>query len=113
MAPPTRRTGGRTTPKGTQPGRVHETHRLDSSDPTSMHGQTLAEPSSRYTPPVLRQQKVSPRWVPVLMFCLLGIGTVIILCYYLGFVPGGRNNWYLFIGLTSVLGGLFTATKYH
>lgn len=113
MAPPKRRTGGRTTPKGTQSGRVHETHRLDSSGPTSMHGQTLAEASSRYTPPVLREQKVSPRWVPILMFCLLGIGALIILCYYLGFVPGGRNNWYLFVGLAGVLGGLFTATKYH
>ena len=113
MAPPKRRTGGRTTPKGTQPGRVHETHRLDSTDPKSLHGQTLAEASSRYTPPVLREQKVSPQWVPVLMFSLLGLGALIILCYYLGFVPGGRNNWYLFGGLSGVLGGLFTATKYH
>jgi len=28
-------------------------------------------------------------------------------------VPGGRSNWYLFGGLSMVLGGLFTATKYH
>jgi hypothetical protein len=47
------------------------------------------------------------------MFVLLGLGAVIILFYYLGFVPGGRSNWYLFVGLTCVLGGLFTATKYH
>jgi hypothetical protein len=105
MAPSKRRTGGRTTPKGTKPGHLHETHRLDHSDPKSMHGNTVAEASSRYTPPVAREVKVSPRWVPVLMFTLLG--------YYLGFVPGGRNNWYLFAGLTGVLGGLFTATKYH
>ena len=113
MAPPKRRGGGRTTPKGTQPGHLHETHRLDSADPKSLHGQTVAEASSRYTPPIRREQKVSPQWVPVLMFLLLGIGALVILFYYLGFVPGGRNNLYLFLGLTSVLGGLFTATKYH
>ena len=112
MAPSKRRTGGRTTPKGTKPGHLHQTHRLDRSDPTSVHGNTIAEASSRYTPPVAREVKVSPQWVPVLMFALLGVGALVILFYYLGFVPGGRNNWYLFAGLTGVLGGLFTATKY-
>jgi hypothetical protein len=57
--------------------------------------------------------RVSPPWVPVVMFVLLGLGALVILFYYLGFVPGGRSNWYLFSGLTCVLGGLFTATKYH
>ena len=113
MATSKRRNGGRTTPKGTKPGRVHETHRLDTSDTHSLHGQNLAEASSRYTPPTLREQKVSPTWVPILMFALLGLGSLVILLYYLGFVPGGRNNWYLFSGLLSVLGGLYTATKYH
>jgi hypothetical protein len=46
------------------------------------------------------------------MFVLLGLGALVILFYYLGFVPGGRTNWYLFAGLAMVLGGLFTATKY-
>jgi hypothetical protein len=78
-----------------------------------MHGNTVAEASSRYTPPITRQVRVSPPWVPVLMFVLLGLGAVVILFYYLGFVPGGRSNWYLFSGLACVLGGLFTATKYH
>ncbi|MFM7772355.1 MAG: cell division protein CrgA [Acidimicrobiaceae bacterium] len=113
MASQKRRGGGRTTPKGTKPGRVHETHRLDTSDPHSMHGQNIADASSRYTPPTLREQRVSPPWVPVLMFALLGLGALVILLYYLGFVPGGRNNWYLFSGLLAVLGGLYTATKYH
>jgi len=46
------------------------------------------------------------------MFALLGVGALVILFYYLGFVPGGRSNWYRFAGLSMVLGGLFTATKY-
>jgi len=55
---------------------------------------------------------VSPPWVPILMFALLILGSLIILLYYLGAVPGGRSNWYLFGGLVAVLGGLYTATKY-
>jgi hypothetical protein len=56
--------------------------------------------------------KASAPWVPVLMFVLLGLGAVVILLYYLGAVPGGRSNWYLLAGLTMVLGGLYTATRY-
>ena len=100
MAPNKRRTGGRTTPKGTQSGQRE-------------HMQHSAEASSRYTPPIAKSVRMSPPWVPVVMFALLGVGALIILLYYLGFVPGGRSNWYLFVCLTCVLGGLFTATKYH
>jgi hypothetical protein len=56
--------------------------------------------------------KESPRCVPILMFALLGIGALVMLLYYMGAVPGGRSNWYLFSGLALVLGGLFTATQY-
>lgn len=48
-----------------------------------------------------------------ILFGGLGLGALIILFYYLGFVPGGRSNWYLAAGLFSILGGLYTATKYH
>ena len=96
MAPQKRRTGGRTTPPSTQ----------------SHHGRS-PEATTRYTPPVPVTVKESPKWVPILMFVLLGLGALVILFYYLGFVPGGRNNLYLFAGLIMVLGGLFTATKYH
>ena len=103
MAPSKRRTGGRTTPKGTKPGQLSH----------KQHGNPTAEASSRYTPPIAHNVRVSPQWVPILMFALLGVGAVVILFYYLGFVPGGRSNWYLFGGLSMVLAGLFTATKYH
>jgi hypothetical protein len=71
------------------------------------------EPSSRYTPPVPRSQKVSPTWVPVLMFTLLAIGLVVIFCNYLGVLPGGTKNTYLLVGLGTILGGIITATQYH
>ena len=71
------------------------------------------DPTGRYTPPIPREQKVSPLWVPVLMFTLLGLGTMVILLNYLDLVPGGTNNWYLLLGLGLILGGIITATNYH
>ena len=72
MAQRKRRTGGRLTPKGTKPGHLHETHRLDHADPKSMHGTSVADASSRYTPPVARDVKVSPLLV-LAKACLLAI----------------------------------------
>lgn len=47
------------------------------------------------------------------MFALFIFGGLVILLYYLGAVPGGRSNYYLLLGLAGILGGLYTATKYH
>lgn len=94
--------GGRVTPKGgTAPHRGIG------------HHEPNVAASSRYTPPVPEYVKHSAPWVPVVMFVLLGLGALVILFYYLGIVPGGRSNWYLAAGLMSLLGGLYTATKYH
>jgi hypothetical protein len=94
--PPKRKVqGGRTTPKG-GPQRAPR-----------------PEASRRYTPPVPHSQKVSPAWVPVLMFGLLAIGLIVIFCNYLGVLPGDTKNSYLLIGLASILGGIITATQYH
>ena len=102
--------GGRVTPKGTKPGQKGaKSHH----DPTHVHSTHDVAPSSRYTPPTPEFKKHSAPWVPYLMFILLGLGALVILLYYLGFVPGGRSNIYLFTGLAMVLGGLYTATKYH
>ena len=94
--PPKRKVkGGRVTPKGT-------------GSPAAR-----PEPSSRYTPPIPRSQKVSPPWVPVLMFALLGLGMLVILLNYVEVLPGGTKNAYLLMGLGSILGGIITATQYH
>lgn len=95
--------GGRVTPKG---GNVSPSH-MHGTEPTGVSA------SSRYTPPVPQFKKQSPQWVLYVLFGLLGLGALIILAYYIGAVPGGRSNWYLFAGLVSLLGGLYTATKYH
>ena len=99
--------GGRTTPKGgTSSGsrnaisKGHSTHEPEST-------------SSRYTPPVPQEFKVSPTWVPVLMFGLLGLGALVICLNYLGLLPGATDNLYLLLGLALVLGGIVTSTQFH
>lgn len=57
--------------------------------------------------------KVSPTWIPVLMFTLLGVGTVGIILNYVSLLPGGISNWYLVGGLGLILAGIITATQYH
>jgi hypothetical protein len=69
--------------------------------------------SARYTPPVPKEYKVSPPWVPVIMFALLGLGIIVILTNYLGLLPGGAKNTYLMLGLGLITGGFITATRYH
>lgn len=96
------------TPKGTQPGQ-----RVPGSNKTIDENEDGVHASSRYTPPIPMSMKQSPQWVPILMFTLFGLGALIILLFYMGAVPGGRSNWYLVTGLAMIMGGLFTATKYH
>lgn len=97
------RTTGRVTPKGSISGRTTP----KGSQPTSMPS------SGRYTPPVPKEYKVSPMWVPVLMFTLLGLGMLMIVTNYLGVLPGGAKNAYLLVGLGLITGGFITATRYH
>jgi hypothetical protein len=68
--------------------------------------------SGRYTPPIPREYKVSPRWVPILMFVLLIGGMLVIISNYLEVLPGDAKNAYLFLGLGMITAGFITATKY-
>ena len=75
--------------------------------------------SGRYTPPIPKEQKVSPWWVPALMFALLGLGTLVILLNYVellptwGFLPDGTSNVWLLVGLVMILSGIMVATQWH
>jgi Cell division protein CrgA len=110
MAPPKRKAGGRVTPKGTRPGQLPTAPApVAAGDEAPRHASVA---SSRYTPPTPRIYKESPRWVPVLMFALLGIGVVVIILNYLGLLPSAPTNWYLLVGLAGILGGIVTATQF-
>jgi hypothetical protein len=76
------------------------------------HGRATP-PSGRYTPPVPKEVKTSPVWVPVLLLSLLILGMLVILLNYLGELPGGADNLYLLVGLGLITAGFITATKYH
>jgi hypothetical protein len=101
MAKPAKRRvpGGRVTPK---------------KGSTSGTGSATDRPaaSTRYTPPTPHEVKVSPPWVPILMFTLLGIGMVVIFLNYVELLPGATSNGYLALGLASICGGIITATQY-
>jgi hypothetical protein len=91
-----RRTSGRTTAKGTTPGRP-------------------APGTGRYTPPAPKLDAPSPMWVPILMFSLLGLGAAMIVLNYLGLLPtssGDASNWWLLGGLGLISLGFITATQY-
>jgi hypothetical protein len=94
-----RRTTGRVTPKG---GSKAAPAKVDAG-----------VASGRYTPPIPREQKVSPWWVPALMFAFLGIGVLVIVLNYVGLLPGDTKNSYLLIGLGLITAGFITATNYH
>ena len=90
------------TPKGTKPG--------DAPRLTVSNSASGINASSRYTPPVPKETKESPRWLPVLMFILLGLGGIIILLRYLVWPD---SNLPVLFGLGFLLAGLYTATKWH
>ena len=114
-------TTGRVTPKGTTPRGAPGKGAPGKSAPargaaTGAAGGSpagrVAPASGRYTPPVVRTQKVSPRWVPALMFALLGLGVLTIILNYLGVLPGSSDNRYLLAGLAAITCGFITATQY-
>lgn len=65
---------------------------------------------SRYTPPPRKNTPSSPLWVPTLMLTLLGVGVVVIVVNYLGLLPGGQQNRYLFLGLIQITAGFVVST---
>jgi Cell division protein CrgA len=103
VAPPKRKTSGRVTPKGTRPGQATTT-----TEPISTSSANVSA-SSRYTPPTPKDYYESPRWVPILMITLLGIGVLCILSRY---VIWDTTNTPVLVGLGFLLGGLYVATKW-
>ncbi len=77
-------------------------------------GRVTPKATARYTPPVPKSEKVSPKWVPIVMFASLGIGMLVILANYVSLLPGnGPSNMYLLLGLVLITLGFVTATRYH
>ncbi|MDP8993027.1 MAG: cell division protein CrgA [Actinomycetota bacterium] len=75
-------------------------------------GRVTPPPSGRYTPPIPKSEKSSPRWLVVVMLTLLLLGMLVIVCNYLGLLPGEASNGYLFLGLGFITAGFLVATRY-
>jgi len=77
-------------------------------------GRVTPKATGRYTPPVPRSEKVSPKWVPIVMFTSLGLGMLVILANYVSLLPGDEpSNMYLLLGLVLITLGFVSATRYH
>ncbi len=101
---------GRTTPKGTTlKGNVAKGGGARANAGTGRPSTS----SGRYTPPIPKEQKVSPRWVPFLMFFFLLGGAAVIVLNYVSLLPGAPDNLYLLAGLGLILLGFLVSTRYH
>ncbi len=69
--------------------------------------------SNRYTPPIDRSQKVSPKWFGVLIIAMFALGVLIVILNYAGLLPGGVNNAWLIAAIGAIFVGLILATRYH
>jgi hypothetical protein len=66
----------------------------------------------RYTPPVPRQVKASPKWMGPAIISLLVLGGLTIIFNYFKALPGSPTNWYLLVGIGLIAGGFALATRY-
>jgi hypothetical protein len=83
-----RSSGGRTTPAGTMR-------------------------NERYTPPIPKNVKSSPRWMGILIIVLFLAGVLLVIVNYAGLLPGGVNNLWLVAAIGAIFAGLLLATRYH
>jgi Cell division protein CrgA len=69
--------------------------------------------SSRYTPPIPKNAKTSPRWMGFMIIALFVLGVVVVILNYTGALPGGVNNLWLVAAIGAIFIGLIMATRYH
>jgi hypothetical protein len=112
-ARPAAKPGPKSVSKPTRPtAKTAKTDKTAKKDGKAKPGRTTRPPSGRYTPPIPREMKVSPAWVPILMCGLLVVGTAVILLNYLELLPGGASNVYLLVGLGLITAGFVAATQW-
>ena len=69
--------------------------------------------SRPYAPPPPRKKpRSSPRWFGVLVLGLIGVGIAMIVLNYMGKMPGGTQQHYLWIGLGVIAAGFAAATQW-
>src|SRR5271156_6246947 len=73
-----------------------------------------AEESGRYTAPIPKSVRHSPRWFGALILVLLIGGVAVITVNYLAHLPFAAHGspWGLVAGLVMIFGGFLLATRY-
>ncbi len=81
----------------------------------SAAGRTTARPirNDRYTPPIAKNVRTSPRWMGPAIVGFFLLGVVVVILNYVGLLPGGVNNLWLLAAIGSIFVGLLLATRYH
>jgi hypothetical protein len=80
---------------------------------TTSHQPAERARNDRYTPPIPKNVKVSPKWMGPLIIALFVVGVLIIILNYADLLPGGVSNWWLVGAIGSIFAGLMVATRYH
>jgi hypothetical protein len=65
----------------------------------------------RYQPPPKKKPKPSPRWLAPTILGLMLAGVLVIVLNYMGLMPGGTDNKWLWIGLGGIAVGFIGATQ--
>ena len=91
------------------PGKAQKKGR--SSGRTTTPGASVQ--SNRYTAPIPKNAKTSPRWMGIVIIGLFVLGVLVVILNYAGALPGGVNNLWLVAAIAAIFVGLILATRYH
>jgi hypothetical protein len=100
MSPVSKQRPGRASRKGRASGR------------TTARGPGAGRQSGRYTPPIPRRVRKSPKWMGPLILGMLVLGALMIVLNYFNVLPASPTNWYLLGGIVLIAGGFVVATQY-
>lgn len=99
-------------PSVSKPGPGQATRKGRSAGRTTGKGGARTTASGRYTPPIPRRVRTSPKWLGPLILALLVIGVLTIVLNYFDVLPASPTNWYLLGGILFIACGFATATQY-
>jgi hypothetical protein len=99
-------------PKAARAGRLLGRSRGARNGRTTPSARDRARTNGRYTAPIPRSVKRSPRWYPWVLLGLLLLGALSVILDYIQVLPASPTNWYVVGGLAAILAAALMATSY-